>query len=323
MGCLKLSYYEQENTLEVNPIFFGNALEKNLGKPEKRLSSYRYGFQGQERDDEIKGSGNSINYKHRMHDPRIGRFFALDPLSAKYPFYSPYAFSGNRVIDAVEQEGLQPTMYTMMLDKKFADPKTAKVTDEDIVAGQIVLGFSPIGVAIDLWDLGVALWEGDATGIAMAGIGFLPFGDFAKVPNKLRKLTASAADARRLQNGGYASYKAGTEVVEFTTESSEQFVRVFKDGTNKAEGGWMMKKSDLMDADGNMLSPTAIQDKFSLEYTPDKMIDVNVPEGTTMRTGTAAGVDQLGTSGGGTQFELMDEIPSSSFDKNSVQTIGN
>jgi len=71
-------------------------------------SKYRYGYQGQEKDDEGKGEGNSINYTFRMHDPRIGRFFARDPLSAKYPFYSPYQFSGNRVIDAVELEGLEP-----------------------------------------------------------------------------------------------------------------------------------------------------------------------------------------------------------------------
>jgi RHS repeat-associated protein len=70
--------------------------------------SYRYGFQGQEKDDEIKGEGNSINYKYRMHDPRLGRFLSIDPLYKKYPFYSPYAFSGNRLIDMVEQEGLQP-----------------------------------------------------------------------------------------------------------------------------------------------------------------------------------------------------------------------
>ncbi|PCH65633.1 MAG: hypothetical protein COC01_09455, partial [Bacteroidetes bacterium] len=29
-------------------------------------SNYRYSFQGQEKDDEIKGAGNSINYKFRM-----------------------------------------------------------------------------------------------------------------------------------------------------------------------------------------------------------------------------------------------------------------
>ncbi|HLT32870.1 MAG TPA: RHS repeat-associated core domain-containing protein [Aquaticitalea sp.] len=67
----------------------------------------RYGFQGQEKDDEVKGSANSINYKYRMHDPRIGRFFAVDPLFREYPWNSPYAFSENRVIDGVELEGLE------------------------------------------------------------------------------------------------------------------------------------------------------------------------------------------------------------------------
>ncbi|MBC8756063.1 hypothetical protein H2O64_15405 [Kordia sp. YSTF-M3] len=69
--------------------------------------SYRYGFQGQEKDDELKGEGNSLNYKYRMHDPRIGRFFAVDPLAPKYPHYTPYQFSGNKVIHMVELEGLE------------------------------------------------------------------------------------------------------------------------------------------------------------------------------------------------------------------------
>ena len=68
---------------------------------------YRYSFQGQETDDEVKGQGNSVNYKYRMHDPRVGRFFAVDPLAAKYPYNSPYAFSENRVIDCTELEGLE------------------------------------------------------------------------------------------------------------------------------------------------------------------------------------------------------------------------
>ncbi|PKR79466.1 hypothetical protein CW751_14990, partial [Brumimicrobium salinarum] len=71
------------------------------------VGSYRYGFQGQEMDDEIKGEGNSVNYKYRMHDPRVGRFFAVDPLTKKYPHYTPYSFSGNKVIHAVELEGLE------------------------------------------------------------------------------------------------------------------------------------------------------------------------------------------------------------------------
>ncbi len=70
-------------------------------------AKYRYGFNGQEKDDELKGEGNSLNFKYRMHDPRLGRFFAVDPLAAKYAYNSPYAFSENRVIDARELEGLE------------------------------------------------------------------------------------------------------------------------------------------------------------------------------------------------------------------------
>ena len=42
-----------------------------------------------------------------MHDPRVGRFFAVDPLTKKYPHNSPYSFSQNRVIDGIELEGLE------------------------------------------------------------------------------------------------------------------------------------------------------------------------------------------------------------------------
>jgi RHS repeat-associated protein len=73
----------------------------------KDSGDYRYGFQGQEKDDELKGEGNSLNYTFRMHDPRVGRFFARDPLFREYPHNSPYAFSENRVIDGKELEGLE------------------------------------------------------------------------------------------------------------------------------------------------------------------------------------------------------------------------
>ena len=42
-----------------------------------------------------------------MHDPRVGRFFAVDPLAVDYPHNSPYAFSENRVLDRNELEGLE------------------------------------------------------------------------------------------------------------------------------------------------------------------------------------------------------------------------
>jgi hypothetical protein len=37
----------------------------------------------------------------------VGRFFAVDPLFKDYPYNSSYAFSENRVLDAIELEGLE------------------------------------------------------------------------------------------------------------------------------------------------------------------------------------------------------------------------
>ncbi|MQP53594.1 MULTISPECIES: hypothetical protein [unclassified Flavobacterium] len=92
---------------------------------------YRYGFQGQEMDNELKGRGNSLNYTFRMHDPRVGRFFATDPLEAKYPWYSPYQFSGNRLIDMIELEGLEPSHPPTTSGEIYNDPNNGNSYEAD------------------------------------------------------------------------------------------------------------------------------------------------------------------------------------------------
>ena len=96
MGCLKLSYYNQENALGVNPIFLENALEQKSGKPEKRLSSYRYGFNGQEKVDEISGTGNHNTAMFWEYDTRLGRRWNQDP--KPNPSISNYAAFANNPI---------------------------------------------------------------------------------------------------------------------------------------------------------------------------------------------------------------------------------
>ncbi|MCK6610371.1 MAG: hypothetical protein L6Q78_04955 [Bacteroidia bacterium] len=82
---------------------------------------YRYGFQGQEKNDEVMGSGNSYSFGLRMHDPRLGRFLSIDPLSWKFPHNSTCAFSENRVIDGRELEGAEYVHYFIFLE---SDGKT-------------------------------------------------------------------------------------------------------------------------------------------------------------------------------------------------------
>jgi RHS repeat-associated protein len=66
---------------------------------------YRFGFQNQEKDDEIKGEGNSVNYTFRIHDPRLGRWLSKDPLEVKYPELSPYNFVANTPLIAIDPDG--------------------------------------------------------------------------------------------------------------------------------------------------------------------------------------------------------------------------
>jgi RHS repeat-associated protein len=63
----------------------------------------KYKFQKQELDE----STGWYAFKWRNHDPTIGRFFNIDPLSEKYLYNSTYAFSENKVVAHVELEGLE------------------------------------------------------------------------------------------------------------------------------------------------------------------------------------------------------------------------
>lgn len=69
-------------------------------------TGYRFGFNGMEKDDEVKGSGNSYTTEFRQLDPRIGRWLSLDPLMAKFPHQSPYVSFDNSPILVVDPTGL-------------------------------------------------------------------------------------------------------------------------------------------------------------------------------------------------------------------------
>ncbi len=68
-------------------------------------AAYRYGFNGMERDDEMKGSGNSYDFGARIYDSRLGRWMSTDAFEAKYPYVSPYNYSLNNPIYFTDPDG--------------------------------------------------------------------------------------------------------------------------------------------------------------------------------------------------------------------------
>lgn len=61
-------------------------------------SSYRYGFNGKEKDDEVNVNGGEYDFGARMYDSRLGRWWSIDPLYKKYAGYCPYNFVLNSPI---------------------------------------------------------------------------------------------------------------------------------------------------------------------------------------------------------------------------------
>jgi RHS repeat-associated protein len=70
--------------------------------------AHRYGFNGKENDDDVKGEGNQQDYGFRIYDSRVARFLSVDPLAPEYPWYTPYQFAGNTPIQAIDLDGLEP-----------------------------------------------------------------------------------------------------------------------------------------------------------------------------------------------------------------------
>jgi RHS repeat-associated protein len=64
---------------------------------------YRYGFQNQEKDDEISGNGNSYSAEFWQYDSRAGRRWNLDPVFKEHE--SPYACFANNPICFADPNG--------------------------------------------------------------------------------------------------------------------------------------------------------------------------------------------------------------------------
>jgi RHS repeat-associated protein len=109
-----VDYYEPDIVSVTDYAPFG------MSMPGRKYQSnkYRYGYNGKENDNEVKGQGNQQDYGMRIYDPRLGRFLSVDPLIDKYPELSSYQYTNNSPIANIDLDGQEDYYYMLSFDAK-------------------------------------------------------------------------------------------------------------------------------------------------------------------------------------------------------------
>ncbi len=103
----------------------------------------RFGFNGMEREDEIAGLGNSLNFGARQYDSRIARFNSQDFYRTRFASETPYLvsknnpikfidFNGNYAIDPWAASRWALTQATLLRDGAEKAGETAAAIDAQI-----------------------------------------------------------------------------------------------------------------------------------------------------------------------------------------------
>ena len=118
-----------------------------IGRGFRAGSGYRYGFNGKENDNEVKGEGNQIDYGMRIYDPRLGKFLSVDLLTRKYAMLSPFQYASNRPIDGIDLDGLEflpyrKSMYQLQYSttastQTLGSGRQQTVTTENVVVATV------------------------------------------------------------------------------------------------------------------------------------------------------------------------------------------
>jgi RHS repeat-associated protein len=225
-------------------------------------ADYRYGFNGKEKDDEVKGEGNFENYGMRMYNNRIGRFISVDPLFKDYPWNSTYAFAENDVVRSLDLDGLEKEIYTFTFkDKQWG------------VTKQVLKNAGPLGDGV-LVKFGSKYFYGNQ----------LPKGTTGEDYTKTYEKFAPAGYKINNEKGGHvtigyghlaiskedqAKYKVGTKITP--DEADELFATDYKAREVDLPGLTDNQNDAVTDA-GFKFYDTAkkIQRKFNSFNGPDK-----------------------------------------------------
>jgi RHS repeat-associated protein len=108
---LAVQHYTGPITEETHYYPFGLTMAGISSKSlNKNYVANKYNFIGKELQTKEFSDGTGLEWydlAFRIHDPQVGRFLQIDPLSDKYVYNTPYAYAENKVINGIDLEGLE------------------------------------------------------------------------------------------------------------------------------------------------------------------------------------------------------------------------
>ncbi|KIA91795.1 hypothetical protein OA93_23850 [Flavobacterium sp. KMS] len=171
-------------------------------------NEYRYGFNGKEKDNEIKGEGLQYDYGFRVYDPRIGKFLSQDPLFKSFPWYTPYQFAGNKPIVAIDLDGLEERIVIMhttvagKIRREVLDSKTL-LKSTDYVGVKHSALYEPITIK-EFMQYKKQFWDAFSNSPELFSSGY-------------KSYTIGGMNGEKYKNSGFIGLNKGT----FTIGSSE------------------------------------------------------------------------------------------------------
>jgi hypothetical protein len=279
-----------------------------------------------------------------MHDPRVGRFFVRDPLEAKYPELTPYQFSSNTPIMAIELEGLE-TGFGMQMDKYYGSSAYLNKTTSERREEAKMNGLGALLGVTGLIDIYITkgwlsrtttayFWgnvmhsaqmqtyyrdqgnefrakqyekEGADASIGLI-LGLAAEGavfSVGKIAKTVKNWKVKIVDSNLVN----AEFKSAGYAAPYKSNVTLGVMETQDKITNlvRLSGPNNVKGSWVTTAkEIEGLSPAQLKNKFSLKYEPTLVTPVSIEAKSTIRIGEAAGVKQFKTDGGGFQIEVLE-----------------
>ncbi|MBS1736096.1 MAG: hypothetical protein JSS98_05750 [Bacteroidetes bacterium] len=113
---------------------------------------YRYGFNGKENDNEVKGENNTLAFENRIYDSRLGRWYSIDPLQRKYAGLSPYNFVENNPLVYVDKNGKDKWLNIIVTDQRTGKTTRLSILIDHDIKSEINRVYNPGDSYTDTYD---------------------------------------------------------------------------------------------------------------------------------------------------------------------------